>query len=515
MTAKLHKGVLAYLNPLVAPSSALAALPITIFQNPDGSYFTPFDVAAYQWYNLGKTYYVDAVNGLDTYDGTELVHTTGSTGPFKTISKAVGMSDVDIIMVNGGLYTKDSGLGGTITPTRSMSIIAVAGTSPVFSLHYSSSLTWTLVSGTTYSCTRSNVGRVFDAKYPDEYGDFLEYSIQTSAANVEATPGSWYDNGTTLYVNCIDGRTPQGDSYLRPYANTSGGYPCVLAGNITLYMQGIEVDGGSSCVDATNASGAVNFYAKNCAFKYSCSADALKILGAAIVYTQNCVAARSYNDGFGYHANLGTIPKFIEVNNTGRNNGASGTWTDNGSTCHDGSTGIRLNCTYFGNAGPNVADSNDGTQSWNVHCVSGDSVAFCKGFCTVAAGVVMMVSANMPFLPGMATAGGSITINGTAYPMASSTYNSPSSLTLSGESGLTISTPVSFLLTSTTQYCDYQTCNGTSTGAQMWLQSCRSFKSPLALCTNTAFDHVYYRNLIESAGQANQSGGSPGNIAAY
>jgi hypothetical protein len=33
----------------------------------------------------GRTYYVSVADGLDTYDGLETTHGSGSTGPFKTI----------------------------------------------------------------------------------------------------------------------------------------------------------------------------------------------------------------------------------------------------------------------------------------------------------------------------------------------------------------------------------------------------------------------------------------------
>jgi hypothetical protein len=63
----------------------------------------------------------------------------------------------------------------------------------------------------------------------------------------------------------------------------------------------------------------------------------------------------------------------VEVGSIGRHNGIPGQTNQNGSTSHDGGTVIRVNGMYFSNIGPNVADVNEDTHSWNVGCVSCDS----------------------------------------------------------------------------------------------------------------------------------------------
>src|SRR5699024_7269484 len=50
-----------------------------------------------------------------------------------------------------------------------------------------------------------------------------------------------------------------------------------------------------------------------------------------------------------------------------------------GSTMHDGGQIIRVNGAYYRNEGPNVADVNDGTQSWNLGCIGLESRSSVNG----------------------------------------------------------------------------------------------------------------------------------------
>jgi len=80
-----------------------------------------------------------------------------------------------------------------------------------------------------------------------------------------------------------------------------------------------------------------------------------------------CRASRNFNDGFNYHALSGIDPHFVEIDCIGSENFAIG--TGNGSTSHEAVKGIRINCHYYGNYGPGVADVND-AQTFNVGCTS-------------------------------------------------------------------------------------------------------------------------------------------------
>ena len=392
--------------------------PIIVFKS-NGKYKTDFDVSKYQI--TGKTYYVDVNNGNDSNDGLTL------QTALKTISVALAKSDVDVILINGGLYQKGRGMtnGSVLTLTRPISMKALPGQTVIISFN-DSATTFTKVSGKTYTYqgSRTGIGRIFDAKFKDSYGDYQELTKKTSIDEVEATPGSWFDDATYIYVHTSDSRVPDID--IRPYFRIS---PTISLNGFDLYMEGIEVQGGSSVIYSSyNSTPSSNFYAKNCIFKYS-TVENICTLKGAYQYLQNCVAARGALDGFNYHANGAVIPKAIEVSCVGRHNGTLGDGADNGSTIHDGGTIIRINCECHHNHGPNFADSNDNTKSWNLGCIGHESV--------------------------------------------------------------TIGT--------LTQQCDFQACNGVSTGAKIWLDGCKSYGSRYGIGANTVYDTVLVRNVKTSS----------------
>lgn len=67
---------------------------------------------------------------------------------------------------------------------------------------------------------------------------------------------------------------------------------------------------------------------------------------------------------------------FLEVGCSGYFNGSLDENTNNnGSTAHDGVKGIRVDCVYESNRGPNVVEVNPGTETWNFDVTVGGSIA--------------------------------------------------------------------------------------------------------------------------------------------
>lgn len=345
-------------DKLYTPSGfSWANPPIQIYKNTLNQYIPIFDVANYQI--TGKTYYVDPVNGNDANDGLS------QSSALLRLKTATSKADVDVVIISAGtVYRND--LPATIN--RTMSIKAALGASVILSAH--DQLAWTQTAGKTitWQAARSTVARVYDTKFIDSYGDYQQLTQQVSIDAVDLNPGSWYSDGTTTYVSLSDSRQAT-NSFVRVYLSVS----FITAVNKTLYLEGLRLEGGR-LVDVTNATG-FNFYAKNCTFKYGVTSNGgLAIKGCDYAFVQNCLSARNELDGFNYHINGGLNPKVIEVNCIGRHNGTSGD-NDNGSTIHDGGTIIRVNGEYYGNVGPNVADVNTGTSSWNLGCTAYDSHA--------------------------------------------------------------------------------------------------------------------------------------------
>jgi hypothetical protein len=338
--------------------------PLALYRKPDGTIATDWDVSDFAYRGAGKAYYVSLTTGRDTNDGTTL------ETAFQSLGKALLMSDVDIVYLDEGVYPRKHAFNSTTIP-RSVSLIALPGKKVVLGTH--DSLVWSAESGLTgtYKAARTSVGRVFDAAFTDPFGDYAELTVCGSADEVGDHPGSTYTDGSTVWVRTADSRPP--DDRVRVYLAVKNAN---IEGGKTLYVEGISFEGGTNPLRAANSAAEpdnLKVYAKNCKFKYASATNGLHILGARECFIQNCEAARNRSDGFNYHHYNNRTPMAVEVGSIGRHNGIPGQTNQNGSTSHDGGTVIRVNGMYFSNIGPNVADVNEDTHSWNVGCVSCDS----------------------------------------------------------------------------------------------------------------------------------------------
>jgi len=313
------------------------------------------------------TYYVK-LGGSDADTGLSWDHALGS------IQVAVGKANVDRIYVQAGLYTRNFGWNDA-NLSRNCSIIGVGG--QVISSTQVIGLVWALTVGQTYTyqATRSNVQGVFDKAVLDSNGDYTRYSNQSSIATVEATPGSWWQSGTTIYVHTINNRPVDADVYVSLIQ-----YNGEAIGNITVYIENITFEGGIIAfrMNDSAAGQTPKLYAKNCQFKYSTNGNGLTVLTATNTILQDCIAAANIQDGFNYHAHNGIIPKAIEINCISRNNGTTVSDTDNASSCHDGGSIIRIGGKYYNCKGPNVVEDS-ALESWNLGVESYDSVASAAG----------------------------------------------------------------------------------------------------------------------------------------
>lgn len=344
------------------PTGWTWGLPFTIQQR--GYQFRPapsWNILAYA--PTGKAYYV-APSGNDANDGLTL----GTA--LRTVKAAILKADVDVIYLAAGHYNWTYGWF-TATPSRSIAFYALSPGDVIISTSMDFSWALDLFYTNTYKATAASyVGWVFDASVLDGLGDYQELTARADVATVDANPGSYFwDNvGLILYVRLGDDRAPDAD--VRAYRQYSS-MKCTTD-NITLYFQDIKFEGGDYTVYFKNASaaGGLNVYALNCSFKYGVAGCCYIHGGAAIL--QNCVAARSKNqDGFNYHINLTVVPKVIEIDCVGRNNGGDDLDDfDNGSSMHDGGEIVRIMGEYYGNVGNNVWDVTSTTKSWNLGSVS-------------------------------------------------------------------------------------------------------------------------------------------------
>jgi len=350
------------------PNAAFSWLPFTVQQLGRRFRARP-DWAIDGARPTGKAYYV-STTGSDAADGL----TAGTA--LRKVATAYGKADVVEIRVQAGVYGLTNGIGTTVI-AKSVSIIAESGAVIMGAFAEPGSLTFAL-DGTythTYKVTRSGVGAVWDTLTLNGNGDYTALTVRTSAADVEANPGSWYlDGSNVLWIRRADGAAVNDTNCRIVFSTTGRSLRCNA--NVTLYCEGIQFEGGhgNGCVQIDKSSGVPTFYADGCSFKYCTASNGLSVSGG-ITYLRDCVAAKNYDDGFNYHALTGTLPQAVEIDCTGRDNGNTSD-TDNGSSIHDGGSIVRLNGEYARNVGRNIHDITNGTTSWglgcNVHdCASG------------------------------------------------------------------------------------------------------------------------------------------------
>lgn len=313
----------------------------------------------------GKTYYVKRVGGADGNSGANW------DNALQTVKAAIAKADAIVIRVAAGLYEWEYGVD---SPPITKDLAIVGDPGAILSYHFHLTESWALdgVLTNTWKATRSNVTGVRDASREDAHGDYEALTLQASAADVDANPGSWYlDGSNVLWVRTADDREPDAD--IRAYFAVFDNVGC--QGAVTLYLENLQIHGGGSCLIATTTAGpnAPTVYAKNCDFKYGQDSDAVHMLGGTFV-GQGCVAAASYDDGFNYHANNGFAPRAMEIDCIGRDNGAAGD-IDNGSTIHDAGSVIRVNGEYMRNVGRNIHDITASTKSWNLGCYAHDGAS--------------------------------------------------------------------------------------------------------------------------------------------
>ena len=330
--------------------------PINIYKAYSGEITHDLDIKKYEY--KGKTYYVDIEKGLGSNDGL-----TEDT-PLPNIQTAINKTDCEVVVICGGIYYHGKGYASTgISVDKKLTIKAKEGTKPIIRACVTN-LSYELAGGTTYKTTRSGVGRVFDSSRIDDNGDYLELTKKSTLNEVKSQPNSYFINGSEVFVNTIDGRTPDNDILLL-FNNINA-----ITVTDSLYIEGIEIQGGKNCL-VTTANTKNEFFANSCTFKYSTDDDGLQAkFGTTIV--NNCLSAKNTQDGFSYSAN-----NVIEVNCVGRDNGNPNhialANTQNGSTQHNGGKVIRVNNQYYRNKGSNCGDNHDGTKSWNLGCVACES----------------------------------------------------------------------------------------------------------------------------------------------
>lgn len=268
------------------PNAALSFVPFYVVDDGDGTFsvlsktapYAAFDLESYANITVNKTYYV-ATTGNDTSGD-------GSSGnPFKTLSKAVGMADVDRIYVAAGHYNAN-----LLNPARSVEIIGVGdvylsdnlnsfvGTFSKVDNHYEASYGF------------DTAAKVVDFSSTDATGNPLIYTLKTSGAEVDAATGSYFYDvaGDVVYVRTFDDRAPDADIYhlyhrqiFRP-----------TKANVNVYLENLKLCGG-----ILHKSGG-KLFVKDCAVDAHYSLDfGFELTNPTEAILQNVTVTRAKDDG--------------------------------------------------------------------------------------------------------------------------------------------------------------------------------------------------------------------------
>ncbi|MFA5851359.1 MAG: hypothetical protein WC820_01545 [Spirochaetales bacterium] len=329
-----------------------------IWTDGNRNYRTDYDVSAKK--PSGKTYYISPT-GNNSNDGL-----TPDT-PFATLAYAVAKSDVVLIKARTGLYTQSKVMNVSGYINKSVGIIQYGDGDVTFSTH--EALSWTLASGFTYTykaTLASDPIEVLDTRSinvldPSQYKNLAKVA---SIAAVEATPGSYFWDGTDVYVRLDDDAVPSSSTWVLP----SVGYNLYIynpSTAIKVYLEGITLYGGSHGGIGIDGITGTELYGKSVKQFFSFR-EGIRIKSTPTVIFQNCESAWNPNDdGLNYHSVTGPKVHAVEIDCRGHHNGYRAALdNNNGSTIHDGNSIIRLNCSYWANKGPNVADVHTLTQSW-------------------------------------------------------------------------------------------------------------------------------------------------------
>ncbi len=334
-----------------------------------------------------QTYYVDGVNGNDANSGLTWALRKKSIGAAIAAAIASGLPSRILVDASAGLpYYRQVGFAGggaAINSTVPLIIEAMNGrvkTGPF------DNLVWTKTSGATYTyqVARAYAIQARNMDYLDEYGLARQYAWVASSAAVDATEGSWYTDGTTVWIHPHNHDEPSIYNARIDIQARGLNWAC----NQNLFLRGFDFEGGIE--------GALNFgggstnviVVDDCSLRYATAsnlqnggvtyATGARISSCGLFAGFNSDASRNSRDGFGYVADAGPIPGGLLVGCRGWLNGSGASQSNNGYTSHEGVKSVSVGCDWRFSYGTNSGHVNDNTQVWSVGDVAGASMGDVK-----------------------------------------------------------------------------------------------------------------------------------------
>lgn len=337
---------------VAAPDAAFDFLAtIGAVQQSGGSYqfkFTAGSLQAHAGIAVAKTYYVDKSTGNNANTGLSWAQALAD------LKTAFGKADVDRV------YIRNSWLNYAEIiplPSRNIEVIATdnnvvlspdlnnyAGAFSAVDGHYEATF-----GGSSY------VTSVYDlADTSSGYWWGTPLAVKASAAEVDATPGSFYyvygSPNSTMYIHTFDGRAP--DTSLRHRGSTA---LTVSVDNWKAYFYGLKLQ--VSIFRNATAAGGLKVYLENCTF----APVGATIAGVDEIVLLNCTGNGS-GDTVNVDARNGIVTKQVEINCDLQNRSTS--TSSQASTGHNGCFIVRLNGVYHDVSGQCCAEAQAASRTW-------------------------------------------------------------------------------------------------------------------------------------------------------
>lgn len=362
--------------------------PFTVYKGTNGNFSTSVDTIE-AWRAAFKpttalVYYVDYLTGNDANDGL-----TQATC-LKSIKAALLKSGTRTIYVkgDGAFYDYDSGFSASISSDNYV-IIGYGDTKPVVGQFVPDFSGWAKDVTYTHTWKSSNsiaseIKRVFDTRFKNDYGSFKLYAKKSSIVEVDANPGSFYSDTVNdiLYINTIGEIEPTYPTIL-PSREDDHHLCGITPRSITIYIEDINFYDTVHIRGDAVTSG--NAYLRNCEVHYAhTSANQITVLGYNTGFYGVLLDEGGDQDGANYHKEGNISCKSFEINCTFLNNINGSSTADQLSSIHDGGQILRVNGLYKYSGEQVIYDINEGTIAVNLGCkiygFEGTSYGVCVGY---------------------------------------------------------------------------------------------------------------------------------------
>lgn len=310
--------------------------------------------------------YIDPVNGDNSNPGT-------LEAPMRGINAALSAGK-RLIVLRGGIYPRTYGIDQYSDPagvTDPLIILPYQNEKAhLLSADPATMYTWS-ADDNVYSTARTNVRSVLNTDSYSRDTGYQQYDRADSLSTCKSTPFSWYTDNTNVWIN-TNGGAPGTNIMIgmrMPGFNTFTftDAPFVYIEGMDIYVHSAP---GSLCVRSSNVEQSdVKVYLKNLRGYDNREGNVFSIESVKEAYVQNLYGWSSLRDAINYHTSYAGYEKmkFVEINgsslDTGRN--TTSEFSSNGSTAHDGITGIRLGGSFDTARGGVVIDVNPGTYTLN------------------------------------------------------------------------------------------------------------------------------------------------------